>query len=114
MNKKLELPVKFTDIAANQVKSLLINKKANNFKLRVYITGGGCSGFQYKFILDNNINIDDFVFEKQGVFLVVDSISLQYLKGGIIDYHESLAGSSFIVTNPNAKTTCSCGLSFSI
>ncbi|QTM69460.1 iron-sulfur cluster insertion protein ErpA [Buchnera aphidicola (Hormaphis cornu)] len=87
------------------------NSKSN---FRIYITGGGCNGFQYGFILDPNINQDDFVMKKLGISIVIDPISLQYLIGGKIDFVENLEGSKFIVHNPNAKTTCGCGLSFSI
>ncbi|MBU2114481.1 MAG: iron-sulfur cluster insertion protein ErpA, partial [Gammaproteobacteria bacterium] len=82
--------------------------------LRVYITGGGCSGFQYGFTFDEKVNDGDFVVEKQGVSMVVDPMSLQYLMGGVVDYTEGLQGSRFIVQNPNATTTCGCGSSFSV
>ena len=85
-----------------------------NLKLRVYITGGGCSGFQYGFTFDEKVNDDDLTIEKNGVALVVDPMSLQYLIGGTIDYVEGLQGSRFVVDNPNAVTTCGCGSSFSV
>jgi len=114
MNKKTVLPLRFTNTAANKAK-LLINDEDNpDLKLRVYITGGGCSGFQYGFIFDDTINNDDITIEKQGISLVIDPMSLQYLIGGTIDYTEGLRGSRFIVINPNAKTTCGCGASFSV
>ncbi|MBX4180992.1 iron-sulfur cluster insertion protein ErpA [Sodalis sp. CWE] len=113
-NKPTALTLNFTDSAAFKVKNLISKEKNKNLKLRVYITGGGCSGFQYRFIFDDKINRDDFVTKKQGVSLIVDSMSLQYLTGGSVDYDEGLEGSRFIVINPNVKTTCSCGLSFSI
>ncbi|AIR60835.1 iron-sulfur cluster insertion protein ErpA [Enterobacter sp. Ap-916] len=108
------LPLQFTEAAANKVKSLIADEENPNLKLRVYITGGGCSGFQYGFTFDDQINDGDMTIEKQGVALVVDPMSLQYLVGGAVDYSEGLEGSRFVVTNPNAKSTCGCGSSFSI
>ena len=108
------LPLEFTDAAANKVKSLIADEDNPNLKLRVYITGGGCSGFQYGFTFDDQVNEGDMTIEKQGVGLVVDPMSLQYLVGGSVDYTEGLEGSRFIVNNPNAKSTCGCGSSFSI
>ncbi len=108
------LPLQFTDAAANKVKNLIADEENPALKLRVYITGGGCSGFQYGFTFDDQMNDGDMTIEKQGVALVVDPMSLQYLVGGSVDYTEGLEGSRFIVTNPNAKTTCGCGSSFSI
>ncbi|UVK76884.1 MAG: iron-sulfur cluster insertion protein ErpA [Sodalis sp. Fse] len=114
MRETIALPLQFTDSAACKVKDLISYEKNPNLKLRVYITGGGCSGFQYGFTFDDKINDDDFTIEKQGVKLVVDPMSLQYLIGGSVDYSEGLEGSRFIVINPNAKITCGCGSSFSI
>ncbi|CAJ0999246.1 iron-sulfur cluster insertion protein ErpA [Sodalis praecaptivus] len=114
MSETAALPLQFTDSAASKVKNLIADEDNPNLKLRVYITGGGCSGFQYGFTFDDKVNEDDFTIEKQGVALVVDPMSLQYLVGGSVDYSEGLEGSRFIVTNPNAKTTCGCGSSFSI
>ena len=108
------LPIQMTDAAANKVKSLITEEENPALKLRVYITGGGCSGFQYGFTFDEAINDGDTVIEKNGVTMVVDSMSLQYLVGGSVDYTEGLEGSRFTVTNPNASTTCGCGSSFSI
>ncbi|AOE40269.1 iron-sulfur cluster insertion protein ErpA [Pantoea agglomerans] len=108
------LPLQFTDAAATKVKNLIADEENPALKLRVYITGGGCSGFQYGFTFDDQMNDGDMTIEKQGVSLVVDPMSLQYLVGGSVDYTEGLEGSRFIVTNPNAKTTCGCGSSFSI
>ena len=102
------------DAAATKVKNLIADEENPALKLRVYITGGGCSGFQYGFTFDDQLNDGDMTIEKQGVSLVVDPMSLQYLVGGSVDYTEGLEGSRFIVTNPNAKTTCGCGSSFSI
>lgn len=108
------LPLQFTDAAAVKVKALIADEDNPELKLRVYITGGGCSGFQYGFTFDDKVNEDDLVIEKQGVALVVDPMSLQYLVGGSVDYTEGLEGSRFVVSNPNAKTTCGCGSSFSV
>lgn len=108
------LPLQFTDAAATKVKNLIADEENPALKLRVYITGGGCSGFQYGFTFDDQMNDGDMTIEKQGVSLVVDPMSLQYLVGGSVDYTEGLEGSRFVVTNPNAKTTCGCGSSFSV
>lgn len=114
MSNYTVLPIQFTDAAANKVKALIVDEENSNLRLRIYITGGGCSGFQYGFTFDDKINEDDLTIEKQGVELIVDPMSLQYLVGSCVDYIEGLEGSRFVVTNPNAKTTCSCGSSFSI
>lgn len=114
MSDVTAVPLQFTDAAANKVKFLIADEENPDLKLRVYITGGGCSGFQYGFTFDDKINEGDMMIEKQGVSLVVDPMSLQYLVGGSVDYTEGLEGSRFVVTNPNAKTTCGCGSSFSI
>ncbi len=108
------LPIQMTDAAANKVKTLITEEENPELKLRVYITGGGCSGFQYGFTFDEKINDGDTVVEKNGVTMVIDPMSLQYLVGGSVDYTEGLEGSRFTVTNPNASTTCGCGSSFSI
>lgn len=108
------LPLQFTDAAANKVKALITDEENPNLMLRVYITGGGCSGFQYGFTFDEKVNDGDTRIEKNGVALIVDPMSLQYLIGGTVDYTEGLEGSRFIVNNPNAKNTCGCGSSFSI
>ncbi len=108
------LPLIFTDSAANKVKALIADEENPQLKLRVYITGGGCSGFQYGFTFDDKVNEGDMTIEKQGVFLVIDPMSLQYLIGGTVDYTEGLEGSRFVVNNPNAKSTCGCGSSFSV
>ena len=115
VNEQAELlPIQMTDAAANKVKSLITEEENPALKLRVYITGGGCPGFQYGFTFDEAINDGDTVIEKNGVTMVVDSMSLQYLIGGSVDYIEGLEGSRFLVTNPNATATCGCGSSFSI
>ncbi|ADV85598.1 Iron-sulfur cluster insertion protein ErpA [Vibrio vulnificus] len=94
---------------------MLIAEEENPaLKLRVYITGGGCSGFQYGFTFDESVNEGDTTIENSGVTLVVDPMSLQYLIGGVVDYTEGLEGSRFFVNNPNATTTCGCGASFSV
>ncbi|MGL5031767.1 MAG: iron-sulfur cluster insertion protein ErpA [Aeromonas sp.] len=108
------LPIQMTDAAANKVKILITEEENPELKLRVYITGGGCSGFQYGFTFDEKTNEGDTVVEKNGVTMVIDPMSLQYLVGGSVDYTEGLEGSRFTVTNPNATTTCGCGSSFSI
>ena len=103
----------FTDSAANKVKSLIEEEGNDNLKLRVYVTGGGCSGFQYGFTFDEDINDGDTSVEKNGVTLLIDPMSYQYLVGAEIDYKEDLEGSQFVIRNPNATTTCGCGSSFS-
>ena len=107
-------PLNFTDAAANKVKQLIEEEENPSLKLRVYVTGGGCSGFQYGFSFDEDQADDDTVVTNQGVNLVVDSMSYQYLVGATVDYTEGLKGSQFSVQNPNAETTCGCGSSFSI
>ncbi|WP_017443697.1 iron-sulfur cluster insertion protein ErpA [Gayadomonas joobiniege] len=109
-----DIPLNFTDAAAQQVKVLIEEEENPNLKFRVYITGGGCSGFQYGFMFDEKVNDGDILIEKEGVNLVVDPMSLQYLMGGEVDYMSGLEGSRFFVKNPNATTTCGCGASFSV
>lgn len=109
-----EIPIKFSDAAASKVKALITEEENTELKLRVYVTGGGCSGFQYGFTFDEKVNDGDMTIEKQGVKMVVDPMSIQYLAGGEVDYIEGLEGSRFLVNNPNATTTCGCGASFSI
>lgn len=109
-----EMPIQFSDAAASKVKVLISEEENPELKLRVYVTGGGCSGFQYGFTFDEKVNEGDMTIEKQGVTMVVDPMSLQYLVGGTVDYVEGLEGSRFLVDNPNAETTCGCGSSFSI
>ena len=106
-------PLIFTEAAARKVKSLIEEENNPNLKLRVFISGGGCSGFQYGFTFDENINEGDTVVEKEGVTLLVDPMSFQYLNGAEIDYTEGLEGAQFVIRNPNAVTTCGCGSSFS-
>ena len=114
MSVQTALPIEFTDAAALKVKALVEEEENPNLKLRVYVTGGGCSGFQYGFTFDEKVNEGDMTIEKNEVTLVVDPMSLQYLVGGEVDYTEGLEGSRFLVNNPNATTTCGCGASFSI
>lgn len=109
-----QFPIKFSDAAANKVKQLIEEEENPNLKLRVYVTGGGCSGFQYGFTFDEKANPGDIEVVKSGVTLVVDPMSLQYLVDGEVDYTEGLEGSRFFVSNPNATTTCGCGASFSV
>jgi len=109
-----ELPIKFSDAAATKVLSLITEEENSDLKLRVYVTGGGCSGFQYGFTFDEKVNEGDMTIVKKGVTMVVDPMSIQYLIDGEVDYIEGLEGSRFLVTNPNATSTCCCGSSFSI
>jgi iron-sulfur cluster insertion protein len=106
-------PSIFTDSAATKVSTLIADEGNDNLKLRVYVTGGGCSGFQYGFTFDEEINEDDTQVENGGVTVLVDSMSIGYLTGAEIDYKEDLSGSQFVIRNPNAATTCGCGSSFS-
>ena len=107
-------PLVFTDSAANKVKELIIEEGTPDLKLRVFVNGGGCSGFQYGFTFDEILNDDDTVMEKDGVKLLIDPMSYQYLVGAEIDYTEGLEGSQFVIRNPNATSTCGCGSSFSV
>ncbi len=114
MTVQIALPIEFSDAAARKVKTLVDEEENPNLKLRVYVTGGGCSGFQYGFTFDEKVNEGDTTIDKNQVTLVVDPMSLQYLVGGEVDYTEGLEGSRFLVTNPNATTTCGCGSSFTV
>jgi iron-sulfur cluster insertion protein len=104
----------FTTQAANKVKGLIEEEGNPNLMLRVFISGGGCSGFQYGFTFDENTDDGDTVVEQCGVKLLVDPMSFQYLTGAEIDYTEDLQGAQFVIRNPNASTTCGCGSSFSV
>ena len=106
-------PLVFTDSAAAKVADLIAEEGNPELKLRVFVQGGGCSGFQYGFTFDDAVNEDDTLFEKNGVTLLVDSMSFQYLVGAEIDYKEDINGSQFVIKNPNVQTTCGCGSSFS-
>lgn len=104
----------FTDSAANKVRELMASETRDNLKLRVFVSGGGCSGFQYGFTFDENESDGDTRVEKNGVALLVDPLSFQYLGGAEIDYKDDVNGAQFVIRNPNATTTCGCGSSFSI
>jgi len=110
---EMESPLIFTDSAATKVKSLIDEEGNPDLKLRVFVSGGGCSGFQYGFTFDEAQNDDDTAMVKNGVTLLVDSMSFQYLVGAEIDYSEGLEGAQFVIKNPNAPATCGCGSSFS-
>ena len=107
-------PLNFSTAAAAKVSELIAEEGNPNLKLRLYVTGGGCSGFSYGFAFDDQLSDDDTRIEKDGVSLVVDAMSLQYLIGADIDYEDGLEGSRFVIHNPNAQTTCGCGSSFSM
>lgn len=104
----------FTNNAANKVKTLIAEEGNDKLKLRVFISGGGCSGFQYGFTFDENQQEGDTTVVNDGVTLLVDPMSYQYLVGAEIDYKEDLSGAQFVIRNPNATTTCGCGSSFSV
>ncbi len=106
--------LQLTERAAHKVQNLITEEGNDELKLRVFVTGGGCSGFQYGFTFDELVAEDDTQVEKDGVVVIVDSMSFQYLAGAEVDYTEGLEGSRFVVTNPNAATTCGCGSSFSV
>jgi iron-sulfur cluster insertion protein len=116
MNAVTEMPppLVFTDAAATKVKSLIDEEGNPELKLRVFVTGGGCSGFQYGFTFDEEAAEDDTRMEKNGVTLLIDAMSYQYLIGAEIDYQEGLEGAQFVIKNPNATNTCGCGSSFSV
>jgi iron-sulfur cluster insertion protein len=107
-------PLLFTDAAANKVGQLIEQEGNEALKLRVYVQGGGCSGFQYGFTFDEEVQEGDTEIENGGVTLLVDPMSVQYLMGAEIDYREDLSGAQFIIRNPNATTTCGCGSSFTV
>ncbi len=115
MNTVAEMPAPllFTDNAANKVKELIEEEGNDDLKLRVFVSGGGCSGFQYGFTFDEIQNDDDTAMQKNGVTLLIDAMSYQYLVGAEIDYQEGLEGAQFVIKNPNATSTCGCGSSFS-
>lgn len=108
------LPLVFTDSAVAKVKDLIAEEGNPDLKLRVFVTGGGCSGFQYGFTFDEAVAEDDAHLEKDGVSLLIDPMSYQYLVGAEIDYTEGLEGSQFVIRNPNATSTCGCGSSFTV
>jgi iron-sulfur cluster insertion protein len=111
---EMPAPVVFTQAAAGKVAELIAEEGNTDLKLRVYVSGGGCSGFQYGFSFDEVANEDDLRIEQAGVTLLIDSMSTQYLMGAEIDYEDSLEGSRFVIRNPNATSTCGCGSSFSV
>ena len=115
MNAVAEMPAPlvFTDNAADKVRKLIDEEGNPELKLRVFVQGGGCSGFQYGFTFDEETSEDDTVMQKNGVTLLIDAMSYQYLVGAEIDYKEDLEGAQFVIKNPNATTTCGCGSSFS-
>ena len=106
-------PINFTDNAVKKVKDLIVEEGSSDLKLRVFVSGGGCSGFQYGFTFEETVNEDDTQVTKDTVTLLVDPMSLQYLTGAEIDYQDNVQGSQFVIKNPNATTTCGCGSSFS-
>ena len=106
-------PVLFSDSAASKVSELIAAEGNPDLKLRIYVSGGGCSGFQYGFAFEEATGSDDLVIEKGGVRVLIDPVSLQYLSGAEVDYQDGLEGSRFVIKNPNAKSTCGCGSSFS-
>lgn len=107
-------PIKFTDACVSKVKELLAAEENPNMMLRVFVQGGGCQGFQYGFQFEEKPGEDDMTIEREGVNFLVDSLSIQYLVGAEIDYKDDLEGSQFVIHNPNAVTSCSCGSSFSV
>jgi len=116
MNTMTELvpaPLIFTESAASKVKQLIDEEGKPDLKLRVFVTGGGCSGFQYGFTFDEVVNEDDTSLERNGVTLLIDPMSFQYLAGAEIDYQEGAEGAQFVIKNPSATSTCGCGSSFS-
>lgn len=106
-------PLVFTDNAANKVRRLIEEEGNPDLKLRVFVSGGGCSGFQYGFTFEEAVSDDDTALNKGGVTLLVDPMSLQYLLGAEIDYQENVEGAQFVIKNPSATSTCGCGSSFS-
>ena len=106
--------IDITESAIKRLSTLLKDEEDKNTKLRIYITGGGCSGFQYGFTFDSNKSDDDLIIDKESVSIIVDPMSMQYLIGSVLDFQEGLEGSRFVIKNPNAKTTCGCGSSFSV
>lgn len=113
MTTEMSDPLLFTDAAAQKVKALIEEEQNDSLMLRVFVTGGGCSGFQYGFTFDENENDGDTAVENCGVKLLIDPMSFQYMVGAEIDYSEGLEGAQFVIRNPNATTTCGCGSSFS-
>jgi iron-sulfur cluster insertion protein len=113
MTSEMPSPIIFTEAAASKVSALIAEEGNDALKLRVFITGGGCSGFQYGFTFEEEVSDGDTQVEKGGVTLLIDPASYQYLVGAEIDYTDGIEGSQFVIRNPNATTTCGCGSSFS-
>ncbi len=113
VEEEIPPPLMFTDSAAVKVKALIEEEETEGLMLRVFVQGGGCSGFQYGFTFDEKLQEGDTIVENQGVKLLIDPMSFQYMAGAEIDYTEGLEGSQFVIRNPNATTTCGCGSSFS-
>ena len=111
-NQDVPAPINFTDSAAKKVAELIAEEGTPNLKLRVFVQGGGCSGFQYGFTFDEKVNEDDTSMMKDGVELLIDPMSYQYLVGAEIDYKEDINGAQFVIKNPNVTSTCGCGSSF--
>ena len=114
MDGAVDIDIRISDRATAKAREIFASRSEVGEMLRVYVQGGGCSGFQYGFDLERDTEADDYVVERDGVRVVVDPLSYQYIVGSEIDYQEDLQGSQFVVRNPNASTTCGCGLSFSI
>ncbi|MGQ0593416.1 MAG: iron-sulfur cluster insertion protein ErpA [Gammaproteobacteria bacterium] len=114
LESELESPLVFSDAAAVKVRELMVDEGSDDLMLRVFVSGGGCSGFQYGFTFDEAVGDGDTVVENDGVRLLIDPMSVQYLTGAEIDYTEDLEGARFVIRNPNATTTCGCGSSFSV
>ena len=110
---EMPTPINFSDNAVKKVKELIEEEGTPDLKLRVFVSGGGCSGMQYGFTFEESVNEDDTKVEKDNVMLLIDPMSLQYLTGAEIDYQDNVQGSQFVIKNPNASTTCGCGSSFS-
>ena len=110
---EMPTPINFSDNAVKKVKELIEEEGTPDLKLRVFVSGGGCSGMQYGFTFEESINEDDTKVEKDNVMLLIDPMSLQYLTGAEIDYQDNVQGSQFVIKHPNATTTCGCGSSFS-
>jgi iron-sulfur cluster insertion protein len=106
--------INISESALNKIADIVAEENNPNVKLRTFVQGGGCSGFSYGFTLDEEQNEDDFVVDKEGIVILVDSMSMQYLQGANIDYKDDLSGSQFVISNPNAQSTCGCGSSFSV
>ncbi|GLS25899.1 iron-sulfur cluster insertion protein ErpA [Marinibactrum halimedae] len=109
-----EAAILVTESAVSKVKELIEDEGNDDLKLRVFVTGGGCSGFQYGFTFDELVGDEDSVVESGGIRVLVDSLSYPFLSGATVDYEQGLAGSKFVITNPNASSTCGCGSSFSV